>query len=473
MMKTAKRPSHSNNLQPQQRLEVGFFQRKEDEGAFFRPGLLQGSLVSTTPKPPPFFSGVGIPTQPVSKTSSGKVIQRSNGEGNLGRLNEMLDSINVPEEEVITLCGLLTDSEKATVLAGGYRPRMANALNVEEMVRAVNYLGAMLSTKLEWVNDAAFTTGSIDYSDISGMVSSAPQNERNMLKINYWRGFFVDVCTNETMITALDELGFDLETKLDWIEAELHSNRMELSYSTIQPWIVHPNTTQSEKDGLKTNRWKTFFGQICTNETMITALNDLGFDRTTRREWMAAEGITVYAIIEKSDFLRSIEGVTLSSELENRVRNLCEYLIDQNLVSENITFNEGARSKIKAHRWSTAYHIRQGEVPLSNLQALDEGMDLDGNLWYKEGWTWDQIVENAENYWGGKLAHEGYKPGTAERLPNIDAVPVSNHCLEKSALDASIRWRNGDGWHAEAIQLVSRFGLARPISTEHWHFELP
>ena len=229
------------------------------------------------------------PSQTLSLNSvSVAILQREDGdESNLDRLNEMLDSFDVPEEDVIDLCGQLTASEKATVLAGGYRSRMADALDIGEMVRAVDNLGPVLSTKLEWVNEAALMTSSIDYSDIGGMVRSAPQTERDELKINYWKSFFVDVCDNETMVEALNDLGYDLETKLTWLNAEMTVTSWELDYGTIKGWITA--ASQGERDALKTDAWQGFFVDVCDNETMVEALNDLGYDLETKLTWLNAE----------------------------------------------------------------------------------------------------------------------------------------------------------------------------------------
>jgi hypothetical protein len=208
---------------------------------------------------------------------------------NLIQLNDMLDSWDVPEEDVITKCGELTPGDKAIVIAGGYRSRMASALNISEMVRAVTNLDAALSTQLEWVNDAAFTTNSIDYSDIQTLVTSAEDAEREVLKTNYWKEYFVSVCDNETMITALDHLKFDLATKLTWLNAEMTITSWELNYSDIQPWIVHANTTVAEKNALKTPEWRSFFIDVCDNETIITALDNLEFDLVTKLTWLQQE----------------------------------------------------------------------------------------------------------------------------------------------------------------------------------------
>ncbi len=224
-------------------------------------------------------------------------IQRNGGSGltNLQQLDEMLDRFDVPEGEVISLLGRMTAPEKAAVLAGGYRSRMASALNVGEMVRAVNQLNPPLATKLEWVEAAATFTSQIDYSDIKAMVIAAPQGERDALKTRYWQRFFVSVCTNTTMPEALRDLHFDLETALGWMQAEMVSVRAELGYSDIKGFVTA--APQPERDALKTSSWRAFFVQVCTNATMAEAVDDLAYDFITKLDWMISEG-TDYTLVK-------------------------------------------------------------------------------------------------------------------------------------------------------------------------------
>ena len=219
--------------------------------------------------------------------SSPTEIQRTNGGGssNLQRLDELLEARNVPEEEVITLLGQLTAEEKAAVLSGGYQARIAGALSIGEMVRAVNNLNPELATKLRWVESAARVRSSIDYSDIKSMVTSAPQAERDALKTVRWRGFFVDVCSNETIIGAVNDLAFDLTTKLEWVEDEVLLKNLD--YSEIKSMVI--SARQAERDALKTIRWRDFFVGVCDNKTIIEAVNDLGFDLITKLEWVEEE----------------------------------------------------------------------------------------------------------------------------------------------------------------------------------------
>jgi hypothetical protein len=206
-------------------------------------------------------------------------------------------------------------------------------------------------------------------------------------------------------------------------------------------------------------------------EEMVKAVNALRLTGEIRHEWMKAAGITIFEIKVGPKFKDELEGVILNPELLRRVRALCQHLIDNNLVKENITLNDGVRSPAEAHRLSTAWSIGQGNVPLENLRALlPSGNDLDGNHWYEEGWTEEQIKKNAKSVWDKALAYEGYPEGDPRRAPNTQPK-VSEHPLGQ-AIDVTIRWVNGDGWHEEAQKLVEQFGLKRPIPSEHWHFEL-
>ncbi len=181
----------------------------------------------------------------------------------------------------------------------------------------------------------------------------------------------------------------------------------------------------------------------------------------------------------KYKFARSAQtglgDVKLDPKLDEAVTNLVQHLLDNYMVNGNASFDGigGVREPQTAHRNSTAYHIRTGVVTLDALKALPNGKDQEGTLWYKEGWTEADAKENAVDVWDGKIAYEGYGPTDPKRLPNAAEVPMSPHCTGQ-AMDVTIPWRDGDGWHPGARDLVKQFGLARPLDPdERWHFELP
>ena len=128
---------------------------------------------------------------------------------NIAKLDELLDKWIVPRQEVVNLLGTMTAAEKSTVRAG-YRDKLASKLNFQQMKQAVTSLGADLPTKLDWMEKATFLglTSLIKYGEISDIVKPAPQPEKDLLKSGRWKSFFISVCTNTTIIPAVQDLDF-------------------------------------------------------------------------------------------------------------------------------------------------------------------------------------------------------------------------------------------------------------------------
>lgn len=199
----------------------------------------------------------------------------------------------------------------------------------------------------------------------------------------------------------------------------------------------------------------------------------------------------------------------LDPELKARFNRMVIALDEKGIKHDGIA---DVRSKKLAHILSTGYHIHEtATVSLKVLQALKDGKDIDGNIWYKKEWeqvstylgfgspraaTDAEILEKVKDnafalvknqgtdyIKGGKVncAYEGYEMGDAQRLPNVSDVPISNH-VNGRAIDLSgIEWgKLGGEWSDDARKFVASFGLTRPYSpeaktyctTERWHFEL-
>jgi hypothetical protein len=210
-----------------------------------------------------------------------------------------------------------------------------------------------------------------------------------------------------------------------------------------------------------------------TDAEMYQVIRAMKGDPAKSQEWLKAEGLRKYEFVRSA--ATSLGDVKLDPALDAAVTKLVQHLIDNYMVTGNVVFEGigGVREPQKAHRNSTAYHIRIGVVTMDALKALPEGKDEDGNLWYQEGWTEAQVKANAIKVWDGEVANEGYAADDPKRLPNAAEVPMSTHCTGH-AMDITIPWRDGDGWHPEARELVKEFGLVRPYDpAERWHFELP
>ena len=100
------------------------------------------------------------------------------------------------------------------------------------------------------------------------------------------------------------------------------------------------------------------------------ALGTLGADFDTTRNWLDAASVKLFNIAYGPDYSRSTPDGTLDAELERRMLQMCQFLILNDMVSENISLNWAARSKAVAHVMSTAYHIVKGYVTLEDLKKL-------------------------------------------------------------------------------------------------------
>lgn len=226
------------------------------------------------------------------------------------------------------------------------------------------------------------------------------------------------------------------------------------------------------------------------------------------------------ATAKSEGFQETLNDISLKQSLLDKMYNMANYALENDLVTGDIYFTYGMRSPGVAHKWSTAWSIREDKIGLSKLQTLEnskgeKGKDEDGNTWYEEGWTMGQAKGNAERAWSGAQAAEGYPSGDQRKEPNnysgvtrhatglaIDAVfPWKDAGQVKDlealeALKANIREKYKDntakrdkalaevdrfvarGSYSElAEKTVAQFGLVRPLlhstSTEDWHYEEP
>ena len=137
----------------------------------------------------------------------------------LRELDELLDHWNVDEDAVIDLLGTMGPTDRAAVMAR-YRGPLVDCLNGGEMIRAVRNLHAPLGLALDWIDAAATITRLIDYDEIRELVTSAPQPQRDAIANDHYRSFFVKVCTNATMVTALVDLNFTWPVARGWAREE-------------------------------------------------------------------------------------------------------------------------------------------------------------------------------------------------------------------------------------------------------------
>lgn len=216
------------------------------------------------------------------------------GAATIAELDDELDDVFVDEAAVISMLGRLSAADKAKVASGGYVDPLASCLDTGEMLRAVAALGVLaLGTALEWVKAAAGGWSSIDYSEIAALVARAPQTERDTLKTTPWRDRFTSICDNETMLSAVLDLRFDLHTKLAWMldegtDADKIERAIRESVTADLVGVTADATLMKAlEDDVSGDRWKTIEKMLQSGllgEHAITETTDTG---NTYSQWMA------------------------------------------------------------------------------------------------------------------------------------------------------------------------------------------
>lgn len=177
------------------------------------------------------------------------------------------------------------------------------------------------------------------------------------------------------------------------------------------------------------------------------------------------------------EFVQNLDGKMLDSKLMQTLETFFKFLITQNHVEEDIVLLEGMRDARKAHRWSTAYAIRNDKIPPEAVKQLPGGRDADGNRWYVEGETPAQIRRRAADLGlnsPSTAAAEGYPRGDTKQFPNEWDDGISNHLIGK-AIKVLIPWtteKAGQLIDPVANEIIKKFGLIRPVPKDETHFEL-
>ena len=193
----------------------------------------------------------------------------------------------------------------------------------------------------------------------------------------------------------------------------------------------------------------------------------------------------------------NLDGISLSSVLETRMRRFHKFMVAAGLYIGNMNISDGVRSPAKAHRFAVQYHIVVGnykDTMKKNLKFLYNknpnggvAKDLDGNIWAKkEHFKRDRSGKATDVYYNKvkeyvKTLNFGRSnitdPASAGYGYSPDCLPLptgkipSKH-TQGLALDIdSHRLVNKKEAVIDLIAL--NFGLVRAGGKkETWHFEL-
>ena len=187
-----------------------------------------------------------------------------------------------------------------------------------------------------------------------------------------------------------------------------------------------------------------------------------------------------------SGFFASLDGVNLNGSLLAKVQRMCQWAIQNDMVTEDIEIGGAMRSPAMAHQMCVAWELqyRYGKyLTFDDVRALPQGKDADGNNWTQYGTSDQDILKKCNEVRSSSAkAAAGYMEGNPKRAPLDDGPGVSNHC-SGGAIDVTIHWRapgqdaskNADDvWAWENI--YNMFGIFRALPKgskyqENWHVE--
>ncbi len=408
------------------------------------------------------------------------------------------------EKEIQTR--MIDDSIQRQIEMEGEDLRESDLIRTEK-----NYTSSTSSNEKNIVQLKLFNTRSVG--------AKPADNEEDLVKQWISRGI-----TNATILT--NRVFFRRKSEID------PKTRLKPGSPEAKEWIEIRNNVI--RPLLKLTK-KTEFTWLSTLSAIYSYLGKFvllpGLDRSESNEGKAIPSTkddalpsipsrSNYEIIVGKNFHTILDGKPINKGLLNKMKRMANYALENDIVSGNVWFTSGMRSLRKAHKWSTAYQIRQGNVSMKKLKELTNsrgeiGRDEDNNVWYQPGWTKKQVLKNAKRAWIGALAAEGYGKGTKEREPNTFKGGVTRHATGL-AIDAVFPWKDkgkvkdpaaldnlknrikkkyakrpkklsaalakidkfvARGSYSDlAKKVVSKFGLTRPVlhskTTEDWHYEM-
>ena len=206
--------------------DVPYFDKSgnlQDVGQRFAYGMKLASTFSTVS--PSGTVAAGPPT-PDASYLDGSALRRVDTRRNLHFLDAIIDtSVSPPEQEqMVKRMALFTEGEKRTFLRD-YAGRLATAgVFPYRLLEGLAPWGFDLEAQLDFVDrflkKKGFPWGDIKYSQVQPMIENSPRAQRLKIRGARWKKIFIDVCTDDDIGRATDDLRMDDAERDEWISAE-------------------------------------------------------------------------------------------------------------------------------------------------------------------------------------------------------------------------------------------------------------
>jgi hypothetical protein len=128
---------------------------------------------------------------------------------------------------------LLQDETKKVEIRGNeqWRDAFVRICNNEEMAQAVDILGGELEWKLSWMKEEGTNWQMVK----EKLQSCQDDKQKEAVRKDIWKSFFVSLCNNQEMAEAITLLGGDLSWKLNWMIEEGTDADLVLSVVNAAP----------------------------------------------------------------------------------------------------------------------------------------------------------------------------------------------------------------------------------------------
>jgi len=306
-------------------------------------------------------------------------------------------------KEKIALCTV--EAEKAAVRSSAdMKAFFVETCGNAEMADAVTLLGGDLAFKLDWMREEG-----ADWVRVKGLIGAAPQPERDAVRTEAWKPFFVVVCGNDEMAEAVALLGGDLMTRLSWLEAE------GTDWNLVKESLI-ACTVEAEKAAVRADAGRRdFFVAVCGNTEMAEAVDLLGGDLTFKLGWMVAEGADAQQVREKIASADQVQraAVLADAALMKRLDDnlggfdlaLVRAALAGGMSSTTLTIDsvphmgwDELKIALRGADAAKKTEIRTGGVPWRDAfvsacgnDEMAEAVDLiEGDLAFKLGWMQDE-----------------------------------------------------------------------------------
>ncbi len=174
---------------------------------------------------------------------------------------------------------LSPDGEKVPIrTSADWMAFFVGVCNDREMSEAVDLLKGTLLEKLTWM--AAEDANWPNLREKLALTTAEPEKAAARGS-EAMKQFFVATCGNDEMADAVTLLGGDLEFKLTWMRAE------GADWPRVKALIAA--APEPQRAALRTDSWRAFFVEVCSDKQMAEAVGLLGLDLITKLAWMEAE----------------------------------------------------------------------------------------------------------------------------------------------------------------------------------------